>query len=133
MKLDIGTSLDLAMTVPWNLERARRVLQRLAVQTEGATVDWDEGAGENWARVLVGTRVRAFVWMKGRLVIAAAVPEDVVAELHRERIVVLQVPDMDSECFCADRSAITGFAGRPISEALNEAQFSAEELVWATL
>ena len=95
--------------------------------------DWDQGAGENWARLIVNQRVVAFVHMQKPLVIVAAEVSGVADELRAMGVPTIMVPDVDTPFLHAERNLIAKLADRQISEVLDEAQFSAEDLVWATI
>lgn len=133
MRRDIGDILANSAMAPSKRGEARSLLEWLSASVEGAKADWDEEAGEDWARVLVGTQVVAFVWMRAPLAIVSSVPESVLSGLAERQVAVAQVPDMGSACLCVERrSCVTQFAGRPISDVFNHECFSAEDLVWAT-
>jgi hypothetical protein len=128
---DITEDLQRALARPWSKLELKDVLERLQGLDSGSSWDWDFDAGEEWARVLRHGRASFFVWTRGALVIAAswAPPcSDVLDET-----MVLRVPDMEASCLAADRRTLVRFAGRKISEALDDRCFSADDLVWATI
>lgn len=136
MKQDIGDRIRVAMaceTADDRDDKSQQLLRWFVAQIEGSTADWDHGAGERWARVLVGSEVVAFLFTKAPIAIVSDVPETVVAALALRKVSVLRVGHMDSRVLCSDRAAIIELAGRPLSEHFDHEQFSAEDLVWATI
>lgn len=136
MKQNIGEEVRAAMASAMaddGDDRSQQLLRWLAAQIEGSTTDWDHGAGESWARVLVGGDVVAFLFTRAPIAIVSNVPEGILAGLALRNVTVLRVGHMDSQVLCSDRAAITELAGRALSDHFDHDQFSAEELVWATI
>lgn len=121
------------MNLSWPRTQGIIPLSWIAGHIGGAVSDWDDGAGENWGRVLAGGRVVAFVWMNGPLAILESSVADAASMLRSRGIHVVTVPEMTSECLNVDRSILERFAARPLSEVFESTQFSAEDLVWATI
>jgi hypothetical protein len=57
MTISIDDALIKAQATPWQREDAKGVLQELSERLPGLTVDWDEGAGEDWAAVVIDAQV----------------------------------------------------------------------------
>ena len=133
MKQDVGDRISRVLALGMVDDESRQLLMWLAAQIEGSTTDWDEGAGENWARVLVGSDVVAFLFMKAPLDIVSNVPEGVFVTLALREVTVFRVGHMDVQALRSDRAAIVQLAGRPLSDHFDHEQFSAEDLVWATI
>lgn len=133
MTIDINETLRLAISSEQSPPDGLAVLSWLCAALSGAREDWDQGAGENWARVFINQRVVAFVNMRRPVVVVAAEARSVVPELRVKGVPTIMVPNMDTPVLRADRDLIANLADRQISEVLNEAQFSAEDLVWATV
>ena len=116
-----------------NSEENQQLLRWLAAQLEGSTTDWDQGAGESWARVLVGGDVVAFLFMKAPIALIANVPESLISALSARKMAIIRVDQMDSESLCSDRGTVGALAERPLSDQFDHRKFSAEDLVWATM
>jgi hypothetical protein len=119
---------------PWSVEGARDLAATLARRT-GATVEWDEDAGERWARVLTGRHVLALVRTDLRLVLhrtdwAGRPPPDLTSE-----VVLTPIENFDECIFEADRqvlrSAFPSLVSAP--ESLDAERFSISDLWWATV
>jgi hypothetical protein len=63
----------------------------------GGNADWDKGAGENWARVLVEKETVAFVWMRAPLVILVKAYERLAPVLALRIVPVLWVHNRASK------------------------------------
>ena len=66
---DIDPTLRAALSSVGGAELSRWMLPVIATSISTATMDWDEDAGESWARFLVGDHLVAFVFMKAPLAI----------------------------------------------------------------
>ncbi len=133
MTIRIDDALIKAQATPWQQDCAKGVLQELSERLPGLAVDWDEGAGEDWALFLIDNQVSAFLWMRGPLAMVSAGSENVIATLEAKHIAVVQVPDMDESCLCCEKSVVTQFAGRAVSDAIDYRGFSASDLWWVTV
>lgn len=133
MTRNITDILERVLLTSFDVGQAELVLKWLASELEDSEVDWDQGAGESWGRVIAGGRVGAFVWMKGPLAIVVAPSEAIVKELGKREVAVIPAVDMDATCFTSERSVVEALAGRPVSDAFEHTRFSAEDLVWATI
>ena len=130
--IDISDVLSDVASHVWDRVRARDVLELTSARIEGSTTDWDEAAGEDWARLICGRHVVAFIWTRGPLAIISDAAASALTDLTQQKVSIVRVPDTDSQCLMSTRSSVEKFAGRPVSPVLNNAQFSAEDLVWAT-
>ncbi len=130
---DTTEELEQGLVRSWSKLEMEEVLQRLQRLDPGSTWDWDFDAGEEWARVLRDERASFFVWARGALVIAASWGPPCSEILERSKAIVVRVPEMDASCLSADRTTLVRFAGRNISDALDDRRFSADDLVWATI
>lgn len=131
--INMNDLLKTSLNALWPQSQGTKIISWVMGCVEGATSDWDEGAGEDWGRILVGKSPVAFVWLKGPLVIVISELSDAVSTLRDKGLNVVTVPSMDSECLTADRALVERFAGRPVSEAFNSINFSPEDFVWATI
>lgn len=130
---DMTEELERGLVRSWSKLEMEEVLRRLQRLDPGSTWDWDFDAGEEWARVLRDWRASFFVWARGPLVIAACWGPPCSEVLERSKAIVVRVPEMDASCLSADRTTLVRFAGRNISDALDDRRFSADDLVWATI
>lgn len=133
MSTDVSVSLAAAAEGRWGLAQSVALVSSIVPAIEGASSDWDEGAGESWARVLVNDQVVAFIWMAGPLVILDASRAGLETELKAAHAQVVLVSNLASDELFADKPSVEGLAQRPLSEAFDPACFSAEDLVWATM
>lgn len=131
--IDMNDLLKATLNAAWPRSQGTKIISWVMSCVEGANSDWDEGAGEDWGRILVEKKPVAFVWMKAPLVIVISEISAAVSTLRDKGLNVVAVPRMDSECLTADRALVERFAGRPISEAFNTINFSPEDFVWATV
>jgi len=131
--IDMNDLLNASLNASWPRSQGMKTISSVIGCAEGATSDWDEGAGEDWGRILIGQNPIAFVWMKGPLVIVVSDISEMVSTLRDKGLYVVAVPSMDSECLTADRTIVERFAGRAVSDAFNSNNFSPEDLVWATI
>lgn len=132
--LDIDPTLRAALSSVCGAELSRRMLPVIATSVPTATMDWDEGAGESWARFLVGDRVVAFVFMEAPLAILLDdIYEPLASDLASSGCSSVRVASMESAILCSSRHAVLQLAGRPVSENFTHERFSAEDLVWATI
>jgi hypothetical protein len=133
MNRDISTLLTQAMARGWSEADAAALLADARASLPGITVDWDQGAGEYWARCIRDGRVVAFVGMKWPLVILLASAGD-APDAWRGSVEVLLVEAMDASTLRADSEVLRQFAVRqPQSSAFNPKAFSAEDLVWLSV
>jgi hypothetical protein len=120
----------LAGTTQWSRESFIGLLESVAAAVNDASIDWDEGAGENWGRVLVGSEVMAIVFRLHPLMIVRSTLHDYDVPAG---VVVLVVDDMSADVFSVDRNVAEKLAGRALSSDWNAGQFSIDALWWATV
>jgi len=133
MNRDVSTLLEAAMSRSWSVAQATALLGIMSASMPGTEVDWDEGAGEYWARCIDGGRVVAFVGMKWPLVILLA-RRSGVAKTWGQDVELLLVDDMDAPSLRADQDTLERFSVRQAQpSAFNGNAFSAEDLVWLTV
>ena len=130
--MDITTLLEkaVASTIVWSGETFIGLLHSLAAGVDGASIDWDEGAGENWGRLLVGDEVIAMVFRPRPLMVVRSPLSEHDASAG---VPVLAVEDMSAEVFSAERAVVERLVDRAISSDWDDAKFSVDELWWATV
>jgi len=133
MRYDISDTLTTAKKAEWERDVGKHMVEWLASCLPASIVDWDEGAGEDWACFFTDDQVTVLLWMRGPLAIVLVDFEQIASLLVERQVAVVPVPDMDEDCLCCERSVLTDFAGRPISQAIDLAHFSAKDLAWATI
>ena len=110
----------------------REALRAAESTVPGADVDWDEGAGESWARAVVGEDAVALLWMAGGFAIVLDSAE-LEKELKQLGWAVVSVDSMTEPVFSAAIEELRRFAGREPSEGFDPESFSAEDLVWTSV
>jgi hypothetical protein len=117
----------------WRQERGRELGQEIASRLDG-WLDWDRGAGEDWARVLVDDEDAVLICMLGPLLIVtgdnAAAVADITAELP-----VITVPSVHDEILACDPQTLRAAFGDRVwnNPRLNAERFSAGELWFTTV
>lgn len=114
-------------------EAAAHDFFRAVAQSQFAHVDWDEDAGEQWARFVRGSEVVAMAWVPASLVFADA-------ELASDRVAIpvselsVLVPSLGAIELTADRRCLSALhRDRVHSVALDSACLSAEDPWCATV
>ena len=93
--------------------------------------DWDEEAGENWARVLVNAEVACLLSVNCPLVIVLDRYLPAIAGCVSNAVVV-SVDSMETRAYAASRESARRLRGAEPDE-IDFAGFSMEELWWATV
>lgn len=119
----------------WSPSRARETLERLRAAFGEARLDWDEGAGEDWGRILVEQRAVVLVSMLVPLaLVCGTVPAPVLAMLELEKVTALVSQRCDQREFASDLETLKRvFRRTEWSEAVDPHCFSANELWWVTV
>jgi hypothetical protein len=115
----------------WAAETATSVARGL-IGHHDATIDWDEGAGESWIRLVVGGAVVAYV--SAVLPLAIVERRLALAGRHDPRVELIEVEGVGNpELCCSDAALRTAFGDSRRFELLNNEQFSADDLWYATV
>jgi hypothetical protein len=131
MTRDITAVLQRAMARPFSAADATSLLSEVAAMLPASQIDWDAGAGESWARCIVGGDVVAYVGMQWPIIILSAAAGVVDASGSAE---TLAVDSTDAAVFRADRGVLAQFSIRPPSTGdFNPQGFSADDLVWLSV
>ena len=117
----------------WTRNEVLCALSSVCRAEPNTTSDWDEGAGEGWARILRGDEVIAYVcawlpWVIARQNVARSAEKSVP-----EGAQVLEVADMDDADFMIDLDTLERVYGRPITPIFNPRCFSINDLWYATV
>jgi hypothetical protein len=60
-------------------------------------VDWDQGAGESWARVLRAGAAVGFIWARGPLaIVKLGAADDLANEMRSGGLMIVPVDDFSS-------------------------------------
>jgi hypothetical protein len=132
--IDVTSQLALAALsrADWSPNRAIDLARMISSGMKGCT-DWDQDAGEEWIRVLVGARVLALI--------SIVVPFGFILEtpigdqgFSSSGLNLVAVPDMDVRVLTSTREALMAAFGElaVASPALDGDCFSAEELWFVT-
>lgn len=117
----------------WSSRLLQATLTELAEALHGSAVDYDEDAGEEWGRLLVGDDVVAILWLRGAFALVQQEFSDLVPRLTSAGVIVEIVSDWDAPLFTIEPEDLRLLFGREtISDAVNPARLSANELWWAT-
>lgn len=115
----------------WSIEAARATADSLA-RSAFAKIDWDDGAGEQWLRVLDDHQVVALVSARLPLVIFEG-PGTAVSGIPG-KITVIHVGDLDGAEIAASEEMLTSvFGSADRFHVLDTEGFSANELWYATV
>lgn len=98
-----------------------------------ADIDWDEDAGEQWARFVRGNAVVALAWVPAPLLLADAELAPDLGVLAASEMTVL-LPSLTAVGITAGpQILLVAFGDRAQSVALDVSSFSAEDLWYATV
>lgn len=132
--IDISETLAKASLAraEWPETSARNFFKTVA-QALQADIDWDEDAGEQWARFIRGNAVVAMAWVPAPLLLAEAELASDLAVMTVGELLVL-IPSLGAAEITADRQRLSDLFGeRAHSLAFDSACFSAEDLWYATV
>jgi hypothetical protein len=124
--LAIGRSDDALVTAD--------VLVNVAGGLSGARLDWDEGAGEEWARIADTHGIVALIHLHVPLALVAANHADELdLAKHLPTYSIATVANMDAPILSAHHDDLETLAGRKVSSAIDPEEFSANDLWWVTV
>jgi hypothetical protein len=131
--INIDTYLVLAREAAgsWTATSAADVARSIGGH-QNAVIDWDEGAGECWVRLVVGKAVVAYV----STVLPLAIIERHLAETSKldPKVQSIVVGAMaDPELSSSEAAVETAFGHSRRLDMLNREQFSADDLWYATV
>lgn len=106
---------------------------RLASRYPAAELDWDQGAGENWCRVMSKGVVKALVCaLFPFAVITGDYNAEGDSESSEEAVILVAVMDFDQSAVTVDRAALESLFGRPVSTEVDTREMSVNDLWWCT-
>jgi hypothetical protein len=118
----------------WNRDRAKRAIEYLLAAIAGSRLDWDEGAGEAWARLVIGDDLAALISLEWPLVLVRASLEHYTGNgPELEGAETFPVSDFDDRRYSID-DVLTEGLGIVVTDAeFDPRHFSLKELWWATV
>jgi hypothetical protein len=121
----------------WTNADFQRLVSNLLESVGESSLDWDQGAGEGWARILVGNQVVAIVRFDEPLVflLDRYLTGSLANELQEHKIVLVRTGDMDSKTYKLDVESIRDIFPNlqwPY-EAIDPGELSVLDLWWATV
>lgn len=134
MNSDLTPKLLLAEESDWDPSRFKSLLEASVRAIDRSSVDWDSGAGEEWARVVVGTQVAALLWSRVPFAFTGLKYAKALVPVMASYAVQCEVlADWDAVEFVVDLSVVESIAGRCVASAFDSRGFSANDLWWATI
>ena len=121
----------------WSKDKVRQAAKCILQHLRGTTLDWDEWAGEEWARVLLDRTVLALIHVQTPLVfmLATYLRKDLASELSEIGSHTVSVDDFEEKHYKVDQSRLKEvFPGKlwP-SDAIDPEKLSIFDLWWATV
>jgi len=121
----------------WSKAKLREATSCILERLPGTTLDWDDGAGEEWGRVLQDKTVRALFHVQSPLVfmLTRYLTERLTNDLREIGIHVMSVDDLEAKRYRLDNSRLTDiFPGRSWPyDAVDPNKLSVLDLWWATV
>jgi len=132
--IDLAVRLREATRHPgWSSHLLKTTLAELAAAVPGSAVDYDDDAGEEWGRLLLGNDIVAILWLRGAFGLVHRRFPDLVPRLTLAGLVIEAISDWDAPIFTIEPEDLRSlFERETITDAVNPARFSANELWWAT-
>ncbi|MEV4420723.1 hypothetical protein AB0L40_12215 [Patulibacter sp. NPDC049589] len=141
MTQDITEALARATTLAasWTVDSVHAATRRLAAASDSRlTIDWDDDAGEDWARLLDGPTVVALISAQiPLLIVSDSLPKPALSTT--DEFVVLTVGEMDTAALSANvevlRSAFPQIWALSLADGggLSPDRFSPDELWFLTV
>jgi hypothetical protein len=116
----------------WGTEQIRQVLECVGRTAPSGKIELDEEAGENWARVVLGSSVVCLLSVKCPL---AIVIEQYLPRFSEcvSNVIVVSVRAMESEDYTASHETVRRLRGAEPPVEFNPRRFSMDQLWWATV
>jgi hypothetical protein len=98
-------------------------------------VEWDAGAGEDWAQVMDGRRFVGIIWRRGPLAITLSeLPPAALSSIQDKGVELISVHSFDDPAFQLDAPAVPVLRGSaPWPEGVSLDAMSIQDLWWATV
>lgn len=131
MSIDESLQRAASTAATWSSTAAWQIASSLALSFE-TEVEWDEGAGEEWLRVLAGSRLVALVSIKLPFVFIKRSVNELTGS--SQNVVFVAVADFDDvELSCSSAVLAEVFGGTKRLGVLDPDGFSANDLWYATV
>lgn len=120
----------LAASDSWTNQHVRRALQKLVQQHPGSRIDWEPG-DEEWGRVIDSSG--AVLGLVCARIPVGAARHDLSPRALSDEVAWLRFESMDERSYEIDRELLKQVFGRDLSENVDYASLSLNELWWATV
>jgi hypothetical protein len=135
--MDISEKLIIASakTENWSESHFFQIVSECAAVLPESSIDWDNEAGEEWGRILIGDVVVAILCVRIPFcVFHHSWKTSLISILEKRNLVTVEVQDWDAREFCAQPSIVLQiFKCDSLSNAVDFSQFSLNEFWWATV
>lgn len=118
----------------WSSTRALALGQRIQQRLHGSQIDWDDEAGEEWIRILLGGRPVAIISTVFPVVFYR--PDGataVLAESSSPSLALLEAEDWDGARYTVSDATGVLPAGKAWSPEIDPSAFSINDLWWMTV
>lgn len=132
--IDITAELELALAMPRPDEsKTHALLQAIAEQLPGASVDWDQDAGESWGQVIWNQKTAALVAADLAIIFLTSEASVRCAALARSNARIITVEDMHERRYKINPEVVRKWQPSRESDALHPECFSIAEFWFATV
>ena len=118
--------------MPWSLDSAEGLLQKICGSLNESVIDWEKG-DEEWGRVLQHKRVVSLVCARIPLVIVASDLKEVVEKLVDANFLIFCVDDMAAKSWLVDKKLLERIFSKALTDNINYAELSIDDLWWCTV
>ncbi|MFO0592871.1 MAG: CPCC family cysteine-rich protein [Polyangiaceae bacterium] len=132
--IDIDSKVKEALAKKGARNANKPLLAVLSGLIHGSKVDWDEGAGEDWATIVADDRVATYVSMAAPLAIVEQRFFPAIGpELSARGLTIIHVDDMKTAALRCSQDVLVQLTGFPVSENVDYEHLSVWDLIWATI
>jgi hypothetical protein len=120
----------------WGPEMLRSFLDCVMAKHRGVTADWDDDAGESWARLFAGGDVVGHVCVHAPLVFVRSPLNQAEVWSCASDVIVMAVPDFEAPVFAVEVPALRRLfptVREFPTHALDERRLSIGDICWATI
>lgn len=121
-------------TSDWSSTSALSLGQRIQQRLPGSELDWDDEAGEEWIRILLGGRAVTIISTVFPVVFYR--PDGataVLAESASPSLALMEAEDWDGARYAVSDTTAVLPAGKPWSPDIDPSAFSINDLWWMTV
>ncbi|MDP9074418.1 MAG: hypothetical protein M3N98_09655 [Actinomycetota bacterium] len=110
------------------------MLERVVQAVKGSRADWDDDAGEEWGRILIGNLVIAYIHAGLPLVLARSSHSSYLKDATDDvDPIVIVVSDLRQPELSASEEVLQDLAHRQLTNAIDPKKFSAMDLWFASV